>query len=890
MIRSRDRGEGKLRILLIKPYQPVTLPIASPPLGILYLASTLRKQFGDRVEVRVNDHWLDKRRYTDLHEELAEFQPHVVGLSALNFEAEESGRIADLVRQVLPETKLALGGPFAHGKTNLQKIIDTGLYDWVFDGEADWSFPIVVQRWHDGDETLDDIAGLTWRNGEQYVTNGTAALPDKTLPNGKAATGLVGELDEIPFPAWDLVDFDAYARRINNNGNLRGKRYAPIFTSRGCPFLCTYCHDIFGKKFHGRSPENVLAEVKLLREQHSIDELQIVDDIFNMNSRRMKEICRGLAEHDMFICFPNGLRGDILDEEGVQALVDAGMYEVAVAIETVTPRLQDLIKKRLRLKQLLQAIDWMAERGVMVKGFFMLGFPTETPEEMQETVDFAVNSKLTHAVFNLVTPQPGTPMYHSAYEENAEALNKVLLHDYYAATCWYSEAYGLDMHKVRSRAYFRFYLSSPGRMLRLLKHMSPKDLFRGFYYWAQKVFVRTNSDEGLEEALPDSMQSLRKIYSTKVEPEFQRQVRQQSLSVLVRVMDTIRIGIVGLGGNARLRHVEGFRNCEDVEIFGVCNRRRESTAAAAEEFDIPRTYRHWEELVADPSIDAVLIGTWPYLHCPITLAALESGKHVLTEARMAMNANEAHRMLEASRKHPELVCQIVPSPFGLRAHRVVGQLLRSGFLGELREVVVLGTSDALADHDVPLEWRQVGGLSGLNMLTMGIVYETLARWVPDVVRVTAQGHAFVPDRLDPNTGVRSRVGTPDSLQIFTVHEGGARGLYHFSGVTRFGPGTQIHLYGSKGTLKYEMLPHDRLMGAQRGEDALREIPVPQEHEMQWRVEEEFIDAIRGEGRVELTDFESGVRYMEFTEAVARSISSGKPISLPLELGEVSEGA
>jgi len=358
---------------------------------------------------------------------------------------------------------------------------------------------------------------------------------------------------------------------------------------------------------------------------------------------------------------------------------------------------------------------------------------------------------------------------------------------------------------------------------------------------------------------------------------------------MVRVMDTIRIGIVGLGGNARLRHVAGFRDCEDVEIVGVCNRRRESTAAVAKEFEIPRAYRHWEELVDDPSIDAVLIGTWPYLHCPITLAALDSGKHVLTEARMAMNAVEAHRMLEASRGRPEQVCQIVPSPFGLRAHRVVGQLIHSGFLGELREVVMLGTSDALADADVPLAWRQVGGLSGLNMLTMGILYETLSRWVPNVVRVTAQGHAFVPERLDPNTGVRSRVGSPDSLQVFAVHEGGARGLYHFSGVTRFGPNSQIHLYGSEGTLKYELLPEDRLLGARRGEEGLREIPVPPEHEMQWCVEKEFIDAIRGIGRVEMTDFETGVRYMEFTEAVARSIATGQAVSLPLEFDEEPTG-
>ncbi|MBI3463364.1 MAG: Gfo/Idh/MocA family oxidoreductase, partial [Planctomycetes bacterium] len=97
----------------------------------------------------------------------------------------------------------------------------------------------------------------------------------------------------------------------------------------------------------------------------------------------------------------------------------------------------------------------------------------------------------------------------------------------------------------------------------------------------------------------------------------------------------IRIGIVGAGNNTRLRHIPGFRALEGVEIAGVVNRSPESTRRAADEHGIPRTYRNWQELIADPQIDAVCIGTWPYLHCPITLAALEAGKHVLTEARMA---------------------------------------------------------------------------------------------------------------------------------------------------------------------------------------------------------------------------------------------------------------
>src|SRR5438105_15223585 len=146
---------------------------------------------------------------------------------------------------------------------------------------------------------------------------------------------------------------------------------------------------------------------------------------------------------------------------------------------------------------------------------------------------------------------------------------------------------------------------------------------------------------------------------------------------------TLRIGLVGAGANTRARHIPGFQALPEVEMVAVCNRRPESTRAVAREFGIPRTFEHWQELVADADIDAVVIGTWPYLHCPITLAALQAGKHVLTEARLSMNAAEAHQMLQAARQHPHLTTQVVPSPFGLKGHAVMKDLIGAGYLGQM---------------------------------------------------------------------------------------------------------------------------------------------------------------------------------------------------------------
>ncbi len=349
----------------------------------------------------------------------------------------------------------------------------------------------------------------------------------------------------------------------------------------------------------------------------------------------------------------------------------------------------------------------------------------------------------------------------------------------------------------------------------------------------------------------------------------------------------LRVGIVGAGANTRKRHIPGLRALPDVEIVAVCNRRPESTAACARELGIPRTFAHWEQLIASPDVDAVVIGTWPYLHCPITVRALEQGKHVLTEARLSMNAAEAHQMLAASIKHKHLVTQVVPSPFGLKGQQVMRELIDGGHLGELREVQVLGLSAALADAAAPLSWRQDAALSGYNMLTLGIVHETLLRWAPPPVRVLAQVHAHIASRIDPESGVRRPVGTPDSVQVLAVLANGARATYHFSGGTGYGQAMGIYLYGSDGALFYDLL-QDRILGSSRRDgrpagtaQELQEVPIPAHKAGGWRVEEEFVHAIRTGSPIELTDFASGVAYMEFTEAVALSAQREDAVELPL---------
>jgi len=342
--------------------------------------------------------------------------------------------------------------------------------------------------------------------------------------------------------------------------------------------------------------------------------------------------------------------------------------------------------------------------------------------------------------------------------------------------------------------------------------------------------------------------------------------------------DIVRIGLVGAGANARRRHIPGFQSQPNVEIVCVANRSRESSGRIAQEYNIPEIKDSWQDVVSSPDIDAVCIGTWPYLHREITCAALEEGKHVLCEARMAMDLSEARTMLEASRNKSHLVTQLVPTPLGLAVHRTVRRILDEGGLGEWLAVEVRELWDDLTEPGTPLKWRQRKELSGHNYVTLGQWFELLVRWLGSVEWIDACAKIHVDSQHDPKTGSPYSVEMPDHLAVVAQFENGAAGHLLCSAVVGTEPESVLRLHGSKGTLRYS--PHsESLHWFDRASDVAQEVAV--EPGGGWRVEEEFINAIRGQEQVEFTDFVTGVRYMELSESVYRSWSEAKRIQLPL---------
>jgi len=177
-----------------------------------------------------------------------------------------------------------------------------------------------------------------------------------------------------------------------------------------------------------------------------------------------------------------------------------------------------------------------------------------------------------------------------------------------------------------------------------------------------------------------------------------------------------------------------------VELVAVCNSTSESTARAAEEFDIPEVCSDWQELVARSDLDVIWIGTTPHLHKEIVIKALEAGKHVFCQARMAMNLVEARVMLECAHRHPELVTMLCPPPMGMQKGVAFKRMLHSGLIGDPVHLNFSANDLVWNDSEAPLHWRQDVSKSGQNALTLGIFAEVLGYWVgyPDLATITAR--------------------------------------------------------------------------------------------------------------------------------------------------------
>ncbi|MBV8352868.1 MAG: Gfo/Idh/MocA family oxidoreductase [Verrucomicrobia bacterium] len=336
----------------------------------------------------------------------------------------------------------------------------------------------------------------------------------------------------------------------------------------------------------------------------------------------------------------------------------------------------------------------------------------------------------------------------------------------------------------------------------------------------------------------------------------------------------LKIGIVGAGTVVKTRHLPALRKIPDVEVVAICNSSYESSEKCCTEYAPEATpYGNWAELVSLPDIDIVWIGTPPYLHSTVALSALEAGKHVFTQARMAMNLSEAEEMFAAAQRNPHLVTMVCPPPHGLRGSLFMQKLLAEDFLGHPHHLRLQSLSGAYINPDAPPHWRQRDELSGINVLTLGIYAEVVQRWFGPITHVFAHQKMINPVRY----GYEIRI--PDMVTVLCKFESGMEGVMEFSGVALFETSDRLQVFGNQGMLSYDFST-DRIIGGRLEEKDASEIDIPPELEQRWRVEEDFIAAVRSPASIQpQPSFAVGVQYMRVVQAVADSVALGSEVQI-----------
>ena len=342
----------------------------------------------------------------------------------------------------------------------------------------------------------------------------------------------------------------------------------------------------------------------------------------------------------------------------------------------------------------------------------------------------------------------------------------------------------------------------------------------------------------------------------------------------------IRIGIIGAGGIVTSRHLPGFGKIVDCEVVAVCNRRRESSEAVAREWNIPHVVDTAEALIAREDINTVLIGTYPNLHKELSLAALQAGKHVFCQARMAMNLSEAREMEAAALAHPNFVTAICIGPRLILGEKYIRKLVEDGVLGDIRLVRVNCMEDQWANPDSPAHWRQTRETSGNHIMALGIYNEEMNRIFGPARTVSATGILFNRERKDADTGASVKTDVPESICVSGELESGGHYVYNLSYLSHFGEGDSLEVYGTKGTVLFDVANKTIRLGRVGKDETLQPVTIPDSLRWEWNVEERFAAAIR-QGTPVVPDFSEGVLYMQFVEAVRLSLDGASTIRLPL---------
>ncbi len=352
-------------------------------------------------------------------------------------------------------------------------------------------------------------------------------------------------------------------------------------------------------------------------------------------------------------------------------------------------------------------------------------------------------------------------------------------------------------------------------------------------------------------------------------------------------LEPIRLGFIGAGGICEQRHLPNLAKMPGVELVAVCNRSPKSSRRVQEKWGFARTADNWQQIIEASDIDAVFIGTWPDLHCELSLATLTAGKHVFCQARMCMDWAEARQMVAEANAHPQQVAMVCPSPFRVRWERKVRELVASERFGRLLSVVVISASSVNRDpHQI--SWRERRELSGLNILQVGIYAETLNAWCGDYLSLTATTSISL-NKHDAQ-GLPVEIQIPQAISITGTLSGGIPCTEFHTGLAAGFERAEILLCGSAATCRVDLLAQQIVLHSPAS--TIGEVIDTVGDE--WQVEADFLAAVRSARRGEpwqvSPNFTEAARYMRKMQAIHDSASESRLVNLSDDSGSPSENS
>jgi len=430
----------KIDLMFINPYDENALKNAlgfiTPPLNLMYLASSLEKA---SFSVKIIDDDLLNLGYEKVSKLAEKLNPQIVAVTSTTSTIKSALKYVERVKNILPTSLTVIGGPHPTFMP-FETLKGSEALDVVVMGE--------------GEETIVDLANHFTENKELGEVNGIV-YRDLKSGNLKATPNrpLIKDLDSLPFPARHLVPFESYGASKEQTGG--------IITSRGCVYSCNYCSSslIMGKKFRSRSPDNVVDEIEELIDKYQIRDIGFMDDTFMLNKKRANDIANEIKSRGLDLSFVASSRVDRVDQSLLQNLKSSGMNTIYYGVESGSQRILDMMKKGITLKNAEDAVKSAKNVGLEVLTSFILGYPGETEEDMNKTIDFSTKLDPDYCQYSILTPFPGTPIYNELLEKDLIDNNDWGEYNVLKPVLKYDEM-GLNKNMVERKlamAYLKFY-------------------------------------------------------------------------------------------------------------------------------------------------------------------------------------------------------------------------------------------------------------------------------------------------------------------------------------------------------------------------------------------------------------------------------------------------